>query len=141
MATNLLTDAAIRAALKRATEAGATIKVNDGDGLRLDCQPSGAGWWRLRYRFAGREGMLSLGVYPEVALALARARRDDARKLIAAGTNPAAARKAEKAERARQAEAAEVEAAGLPPEGSFEAVAREWLQVKHAAEGRCPARC
>jgi integrase len=133
MATNLLTDTAIRAALKRATETGATVKVNDGDGLRLDCQPGGTGWWRLRYRFAGREGMLSLGTYPAVPLALARERRDEARQQIAAGVNPSATRKADKAERARLAEAQRTEALGLPGPDSFEAVAREWLATVHDA--------
>ena len=64
--TDTFNDKAIRAALKRAADTGKGEKLPDGAGLRLDVQPSGAGWWRLRYRFGGREGMLSLGVYPSL---------------------------------------------------------------------------
>ena len=75
-ATATLSDKAIRAALKHAADTGKSEALPDGAGLRLDCQPSGAGWWRLRYRFAGKAGMLSLGTYPEVPLSLARQRRE-----------------------------------------------------------------
>jgi hypothetical protein len=49
-ATDTLTDKAIRAALKRAADTGKAEPLPDGNGLRLDVQPSGAGWWRFRYR-------------------------------------------------------------------------------------------
>ena len=124
--TDTLSDKAIRAALKKATREGAALKLSDGGGLRLDVQPSGSGWWRLRYRFEGREGMLSLGTYPEVPLALARERREEARKLIAAGTDPSAKRKADKAADRAAAEAERLAAAGLPGPGTFEHAAREW---------------
>jgi integrase len=74
----------------------------------------------------GRENRLSLGTYPDVPLKLARERRDDARKLIAAGTDPSEARKADKAADAVDAEAARLAAAGLPGPGTFEHAAREW---------------
>lgn len=128
MATDLLTDKAIRAALKRAAGAGSDEKISDGDGLLLIARPSGAGWWRLRYRFGGKERMLSLGVYPEVPLAVARERRDEARKLVAAGVDPSEDRKARKAERAVEAEAQALAAAGLPVPGTFAHAAREWHQ-------------
>jgi len=89
----MLTETKIRAAKPRQKP----YKLSDGKGLHLAVDPSGGRWWRLRYRFEGREKMLSLGTYPEVGLALARERRDDARKLVAQGTDPSAARKAEKA--------------------------------------------
>lgn len=133
-ATDTLSDKAIRAALKRAAESGKPEKLSDGGGLRLDVQPSGSGWWRLRYRFAGKEGMLSLGVYPAVPLALARQRRDEARAQVAAGADPSAARKANKAAQAAQAEVTRIVEAGLPAPGTFEHVARDWLTRIHEAK-------
>jgi integrase len=132
--TDTLSDKAIRAALKRAADTGKPEKASDGGGLRLDAQPGGAGWWRLRYRFGGKEGMLSLGTYPAVTLAMARQRRDEARALIAAGTDPSEARKAEKAEKAQAREVQALADAGLPGPGTFEHVAREWLATVHGAK-------
>lgn len=131
---DILSDKAIRAALKNAAEADKVIKVSDGGGLRVDAQPSWAGWWRLRYRFAGKEQMLSLGVYPEVTLASARVRRNEARQLVAAGVDPSATRKTERQIEAAQAKAIRLEAAGLPGLGTFEHVAREWLVNVHGAK-------
>ena len=132
--TDTLNDKAIRAACKRAADTGNTEKLPDGGGLRLDVQPSCAGWWRLRYRFGGKEGMLSLGVYPDVSLSLARQRRDEARTLLAAGTDPSEARKADKVAKAAQAALTRTTDAGLPAPGTFEAVAREWLTTVHEAK-------
>ncbi len=126
-----LTDKAIRAALKVAAQDGKKAKKSDGGGLHLEVQPNGTGWWRFRYRYAGREGMLSLGVYPDVPLAQARSQRDEARRQVAAGINPSAARKAEKAARIAEADAERMVAEGLPPPGSFEHVAREWWGKVH----------
>lgn len=132
--TDTLNDKAIRAALKRAADTGKAERLADGGGLRLDCQPTGAGWWRLRYRFGGKEGMLSLGVYPDVPLSLARQRRDEARAQVAAGTDPSAARKADKVAQAVEAAVTRMADAGLPAPGTFEAVAREWLATVHEAK-------
>jgi integrase len=132
--TDTLNDKAIRAALKRAADTGKAERLADGGGLRLDCQPTGTGWWRLRYRFGGKEGMLSLGVYPDVPLSMARQRRDDARALVAAGTDPSAARKADKVAQAARQTVEALEAAGAPLPGTFEAVAREWLATVHEAK-------
>jgi integrase len=132
--SDLLTDKAIRAALKAAVDSGKARKIADGAGLHLEARPTGAGWWRLRYRFGGREGMLSLGTYPEVSLAQARQRRNDARALIAAGTDPSTARKVEKASKAQAEEVTRIVAAGLPAPGTFEAVAREWVTGVHQAK-------
>jgi len=90
-------------------------KLFDGGGLYLLAQPNGAKYWRLKYRFAGREKMLSIGVYPDVSLSDARERREAARKLLANGADPSAVKKAKKA------------AAVALAENSFEIVAREWL--------------
>lgn len=133
-ATDFLNDKGIRAAIREAERTGQPKRLPDGGGLRLDVQPTGAGWWRLRYRFGGREGMLSLGTYPATGLALARRRRDEARELIAAGTDPSEARKADKAQQSREAEAQALEEAGMPGPGTFEHLAREWLAQVHEAK-------
>ena len=87
----------------------------DGGGLYLEIAPAGGKWWRLKYRFGGKEKRLSLGVYPDVGLKVARERRDDARRLLANQVDPGEHRKATKAAR--------VESAA----NSFEVVAREWF--------------
>jgi integrase len=106
-----LTDKAIRAA----KHGEKPVRLFDGGGLYLELAPNGGKWWRLKYRFAGKEKRFSLGVYPHVALKQARGRRDDAKRLLANGVDPSEQRKATKAivtERAAN---------------SFEAVAREWF--------------
>ena len=130
-ATNILTDKAIKAALKTATEAGKGRRISDGGGLYLEARPTGAGWWRLRYWLDSREGMLSLGTYPETGLRDARVRRDEARKLIAAGGDPSETRKAEKVERKTRRDAQVLAEAGKPAIGTFEHVGREWLSHVH----------
>jgi integrase len=125
-ATDTLTDKAIKAALKAAIKTGKPKRISDGGGLCLEARPTGAGWWRLRYWRSGKEGMLSLGVYPEVSLRLARERRDEERTAHAAGVDLSDRRRTAKVERARQIEAAELAAAGLPGPGTFEHAARAW---------------
>ncbi|RQW27247.1 DUF4102 domain-containing protein [Rhodobacteraceae bacterium CH30] len=90
-------------------------KVADEKGLYLEVTPQGGKWWRLKYRFDGKEKRLSLGTYPDVGLALARSRRDEARTLLATGTDPSAYRQAKKHARA-----------GAVAD-SFEVLAREWF--------------
>jgi integrase len=111
-----LTDTAIR----NAKPGEKTIKLFDERGLYLEVSPAGGKWWRLKYRFDGREKRLSLGVYPDVSLKDARERRDAARKLLADGTDPSENRKAQKSARADRAA------------NSFEVVAREWY-AKYSA--------
>ncbi|HMP11580.1 integrase arm-type DNA-binding domain-containing protein [Hydrogenophaga sp.] len=130
-ATDLLTDKAIQATFKAVTAAGKARKLSDGAGLVLDVRPTGSGWWRLRFWRDGKEGMLSLGTYPDVTLKAARRKRDEARAAWANGEDLSERRKAEKAERARKRQAEDLEAAGLPGPGTFEFVAREWLENKH----------
>ena len=98
-ATDILADKTVRAALNAAVQAGKPRKISDGAGLVLEVRPKGAGWWRLRYWRDGKEGMLSLGTYPEVSLKDARQRRDEARKLVAAGIDPSEHRTADKVQR------------------------------------------
>ena len=84
-----LTDPAIRNAKPGVTPAGKSTdkpyKLGDAGGLYLEVAPTGGKWWRLKYRYDGKEKRLSLGVYPDVSLKDARQRRDDARKLLADG--------------------------------------------------------
>lgn len=98
--------------VRNAKPAEKPIKLTDGSGMHLLIQPSGSKYWRLQYRFAGKQKMLALGVYPEISLATARLRRDEARKLIANTIDPAEKRKSEK-----------IEEKGLL---TFETVARDW---------------
>lgn len=126
-ATNALTDAAIR----KATPGDKPRKLADGHGLYLEIQPSGARYWRLKYRIGGKEKRLSLGVYPSVSLADARKRRDEARALLANGADPSDTRKEAKAQRQQAQAVAAIVAAGDPLPGTFEAVAREWLAKVH----------
>ncbi len=125
-ATGTLTDKAIRAAIKAAGVGGKARRISDGGGLYFEARPTGAGWWRLRYMSDGKEGMLSLGTYPDVSLKLARERCQETRSTLAAGTDPSEQRKADKAEQAQRAEAARLASAGLPGPGTFEHAAREW---------------
>jgi integrase len=105
-----LTDTAIRSARPKEKP----YKLFDGGGLFLLVRPNGSRLWRLKYRVEGREKLLSVGIYPEISLKSARERRDDARRLVAAGVDPSAKRKAERAARA----------------DTFEAMTREWLDLK-----------
>jgi hypothetical protein len=77
-------------------------KLSDGGGLCLLIQPSGKKWWRLRYKWEGKEQMLSMGVYEK---------RDDARRLLARKIDPGAERRA----------------ARTVYQSTFEAVARDYL--------------
>jgi len=106
-----LTDTAIR----KVKPTDKAQRLFDGGGLYLEVSPAGGKWWRLKYRHGGKEKRLSLGTYPDTGLADARAKRDNARKLLAAGADPGEHRKAEKA-------AGEDRAAN-----SFEVIAREWF--------------
>lgn len=102
-------------AIRKAKPTDKTQRLFDGGGLYLEITPAGGKLWRQKYRFGGKEKRLAHGTYPEVSLAEARDRRDDARKLLAAGTDPGEHKKAEKL-------AGEDRAAN-----NFEAVAREWF--------------
>src|SRR5271169_451957 len=94
-----LTDTAVRST----KPSQKTVKRYDERGLYLEVSPAGGKWWRLKYRFDGKEKRLSLGVYPNVSLKDARDRRDAARKLLADGIDPSENRKAQKAGRADRA--------------------------------------
>lgn len=95
-----LTDIAIRNAKPRAKP----YKLGDAQGLFLLVQPAGGKLWRLKYRVDGKEKKLGIGTYPEVSLAEARRRRDEARELMAAGQDPAREKQREKVRAQTQAE-------------------------------------
>ncbi|MGO1236899.1 MAG: tyrosine-type recombinase/integrase, partial [Hafnia alvei] len=93
-------------------------KLSDGRGLYLEVTANGSRYWRLKYRYAGKEKRLAFGVYPEVSLAQAREKREAAKKLLSAGSDPGELKKAEKI------------AQKLNYENTFEAIAREWHQLR-----------
>jgi hypothetical protein len=64
-------------------------KLSDEKGLYLEIAPTSSKYWRYKYRFAGKEKRLAFGVYPEVSIAEAREKRDEARKLLKSGIDPA----------------------------------------------------
>jgi integrase len=106
-----LTDVAAKSAKPREK----AYKLSDEKGMFLLVTPAGSKWWRLKYRFAGKEKLLSLGVYPEIGVRDARDRRDAARKLLLNGIDPSIDRQMQKA------------ASSERSENSFERVAREWF--------------
>ncbi|MCH2240939.1 MAG: integrase arm-type DNA-binding domain-containing protein [Aquabacterium sp.] len=99
MPTNTLTDAQCRAA--RPGEK--PVKMFDGGGLHLYVSPKGARVWRLAYRLGGRAQTMSFGPYPEVSLAEARRRRDEARQVLRDGGDPMAPRRARQSLTLREA--------------------------------------
>jgi integrase len=93
-------------------------KITDFQGLYLEVMPQGSKYWRLKYRFLGKEKRLALGVYPTVSLAEARERRDAARKQLGNNIDPGAFKKEQKLK------------AALAAATTFEAVAREWHNLR-----------
>jgi len=82
-----LTDTAVR----NAKPGGKPVKLYDEKGLFLLVTSAGKKWWRLKYRFDGKEKLLSLGVYPDTGLKDARDKRDAARKLLGDDIDPCGA--------------------------------------------------
>lgn len=101
--------------IKQAKPAERQYKLYDSRGLFLIVTPAGGKWWRLKYRYNGKEKMLSLGTYPDTSLQRARGKRDDARTLLSDGVDPGAQRKLEKV---------------ASTVNTFEGVAREWLSTQ-----------
>ncbi len=89
-------------------------KKGDGGGLYLLVNPDGSKYWRMKYRFLGKEKLLAFGTYPLISLADAREEREKAKKLLAGGIDPATAKKDEKKKIFRNAQ------------NTFKAVALEW---------------
>lgn len=108
-------------AVKNAQAKDKSWKLPDGKGLYLEIMPNGAKYWRLKFRFGGKEKRLALGVYPETGLKDARKGREAARELLAKGIDPSEVKRQNKL------------AQSLAAANSFEAVALEWLK-KQATE-------
>ena len=85
----------------------------DGGGLFLLVTPAGGKLWNFKYRFDGKEKKLAFGAYPDISLAEARQKREQARSLLANGADPSVTKKAQKAANTQETE-------------TFEIVAREW---------------
>jgi len=94
-----------------------TSRLWDGRGMYLEITPKGGKWWRFKYRFAGKERRMSLGIYPDVGLADAREKREEARRKVAAGIDPQEIRKNEAIALIENTE------------NTFEAIAREWFAM------------
>lgn len=107
-----LTDSAIR----NAKPSDKPYKLSDEKGLFLLITTNDSKWWRLKFRIAGKEKLLSLGVYPEVSLKDARKKCSELREAIAGGIDPGAQRKALKSSIAERSA------------NSFEVIAKEWLE-------------
>jgi len=106
-----LTDAFLR----KLKSSGKDQKISDGGGLYIHVSRTGDKFWRMAYRFDGKQKTLSFGSYPAVGLKAARQRREEAKEQLAAGIDPGAHKKAVKS--AIQAET----------ENTFEVVVREWF--------------
>ncbi|EOT5384733.1 tyrosine-type recombinase/integrase [Klebsiella oxytoca] len=104
-----LTDTKVRSAKPQEKE----YTLVDGDGMFLLIHPNGSKYWRFRFRFGGKQHLMAFGVYPETSLAGARQKREEARKLVAAGIDPREHKRAVKEEQAKEAI-------------TFESVARDW---------------
>jgi integrase len=91
-----------------------------GGGMYLEVMPTGAKYWRWKYRHAGKEKRVALGVYPEVSLEDARRRREEQRSLLRDGVDPMVKRRARKL------------SSQIAADNSFESIAREWLETKSA---------
>jgi integrase len=117
--------------VKRGTD---VLRLSDGDGLFLQLFVNGGSHgWRLAYSHQGRRNILSLGTYPDTGLALARRKADELRQQLAEGIDPSAQRREARAVTANDRSARQRASAGLPPLGSFEAVARDWYAKNSGA--------
>jgi integrase len=108
-------------AVKKAKPEAKPYKMSDGGGMYLEVMPNGSKYWRLKYRFGGKEKRLALGVYPDIGLADARSRRAEARKLLANDADPSAIKQATK--QAKQKEIA-------ISENTFRKIATEFHKIK-----------
>ncbi len=113
--TKPLTDKEIRAAKHKEK----AYKLFDGGGLFLSIPKSGQKRWRLKYRFHGKEKLLSLGIYPIVSLSAARKKRDEFKRMIAEGLDPSEDRKTQK-EQIRETETKKI--------NTFYTISQKWLE-------------
>ncbi len=100
--------------IKNAKPKDKQYKISDTDGMFLLILPNGGKYFRLKYRVAGKEKLLAIGVYPDISLKEAREKRDEARKMIRDGIDPSQAKKEVKQQILQKTE------------HTFENVTREW---------------
>lgn len=102
--------------IKSAKPKNKPYRLSDGKGLFLLINPNGSKWWRFHYRFSGKQKTLSMGVFPDISLAQARTKIDEARKLLATNIDPSVERK--KANTANDTQ------------NHFKSIAESWLELK-----------
>ncbi|GGB72932.1 tyrosine-type recombinase/integrase [Blastomonas aquatica] len=112
--------------IRHARPAAKVTQITDERGLYLEVHPNGSKLWRYKYRYMGKQKRLALGRYPDVGLAEARQRRDDARNKLEAGSDPLQERRREKL------------VAAFSAANSFGEIAREYID-KRVAEGQSDA--
>lgn len=117
MGVFVLTDIAIKRAKPRERQ----YKLADSGGLYLAVMPAGGRLWRVKYRMGGKERLLSVGPYPAVTLANARAARDRAKELLRQGRDPSTAKRLKRFEQNQQASE------------TFETVARDWWETNRSS--------
>ena len=114
MPSDKLTELAVR----KAKPSSKPKKLSDGGGLFLLVNPNGSKYWRMKYRFMGKEKLLAIGVWPEVSLIEAREKRNEAKQLLKSVKDPSAAKKNLKlSQRVAQS-------------NTFGSVTEEWLEIK-----------
>ena len=114
MPSDKLTELGVR----KAKPSSKPKKLSDGGGLFLLLHPSGSKYWRMKYRFMGKEKLLAIGVWPEVSLIEAREKRNEAKQLLKSVKDPSAAKKNLKlSQRVAQS-------------NTFGSVTEEWLEIK-----------
>ena len=113
--------------IRKAKPTDKPVKLSDGKGLYLLLNPTGSKLWRWKYRVDGKEKLMTLGAYPDMSLAQARMRHEDERRVLLAGIDPMAQRKADK--HARQ----------LAADNSFATVAGLWWASWKAARAAPPS--
>ena len=114
MPSDKLTELAVR----KAKPSSKPKKLSDGGGLFLLVNPNGSKYWRMKYRFMGKEKLLAFGVWPKVSLTEARKKRNEAKQLIKSGKDPSAAKKNLKVSQK------------VAKSNTFGSVTEEWLEIK-----------
>ena len=121
---NKLTDLSIKQAVKKAKDSTKTIKISDGGGMYLQVQPNGSKYWRMNCRINGRQITLSFGLWPEVSLADARNKREEAKEKIEKGINPIEEKREQL--RLQLAEVHGMESNENIQKNTFKKVSQEW---------------
>jgi integrase len=104
--------------VRKAKPSSKPKKLSDGGGLFLLLHPSGSKYWRMKYRFMGKEKLFAIGLWPEVSLIAAREKRNEAKQLLKSGKDPSAAKKNLKVSQK------------VAQSNTFGSVTEEWLEIK-----------